>query len=161
MQRHTTAPISTVLSSCKHLVRASTPSTSTSHTLHRLAILNVLSRDSANASALMNIFLGLDAPQTAQILVALFPPLRNQIHISVALFQQIGIQLLGDGLFFVVEIVNVPGPLVVDSEHVPEQLVLLFSFAGLVLCVFQLVGEFLEHVFNVGEAGRGLFVALG
>lgn len=73
------------LGSSFRLITGSTTSTSTSHTLHRLVILDILSGNSTDTSTLMNVLLALNTPQTTEVLVSLLSPLGNEILVSVSL----------------------------------------------------------------------------
>ena len=61
----------------------------------------------ADTSAVEIGLLRLNAPQTAQLLIALLLPLRNQVAISVAVLEKPIVELLGDGFLLVVEIIDV------------------------------------------------------
>lgn len=71
--------------------------------------------------------LGLHAAQTAQFFVALLLPLGDQVGVGVAVLEQPVVQLLGDGLAGVVQVVDVAGAGVGDLEDGPHGLVLLLA----------------------------------
>lgn len=103
----------------RRLITRSTTPTPTSHTLHRLVILDILSRNPTDTSSFVNVLLSLNAPQTAEILVSLLSPLGNEILIGIPLLQKICIQLFGDGLLLVIQLIDISRPLVMDAINVP------------------------------------------
>lgn len=115
-------PASTATSS----ITTSTPPTPAAHALDLLVLLQLLPRHAADARAVEVGLFGLDASQTAQLrttsatkpqemntkrathlLIALLLPLRDQIRIRVAIFQQPVVESLADGFFLVVEVVDI------------------------------------------------------
>ena len=90
-----------------HLVIARATSAPTADALNLLVLLQLSAWHTADTSAVEIGLLRLNAPQTAQLLVALLLPLRNQVAISVAVLEKPIVQLLGDGFLLVVEIIDV------------------------------------------------------
>ena len=84
-----------------------TTSTPTVDALHLLILLQLLSRHTTNARAVEVRLLGLDTPEAAELLVALLLPLGDEIAVRVSVLQQPVVERLGDGLFLVVEVVDV------------------------------------------------------
>jgi hypothetical protein len=60
-------------------------------------------------------------------------PLGDEVGVGISLLQQVLVQLLGDRLTLVVQLVNISRPLVVKSENRPQCLDLSLSFMGIVL----------------------------
>jgi len=69
------------------LITAGTPTTTTTDTLHRLPLLQVRFRHTTYARAVEVRFLGLNAPQAAQMFVALLLPFRYQHSICVIVLE--------------------------------------------------------------------------
>lgn len=141
----------------RSLITRSTPPTPTRHTLHRFIILDILPRHSANARTLMDILLALNTSQTAQVFVSLLSPLGNEITISVIFLQQVSIQLFGNGLLLVVQLVDISRSLMMNPINVPQQLVLFFSFSRSILGVFQFIAKLVENLGNVVKSSRWSF----
>jgi hypothetical protein len=91
------------------LITTSTTPTPTAHALNLLVLLQLLARHAADTRAIEVRLLRLNAPQAAQLLVALLLPFRDQIRVRIAVLQQPVVQLLADGFFLVVEVVDVAG----------------------------------------------------
>jgi hypothetical protein len=70
----------------------------------------------------------LDASQAAQVLVARFLPLGNQVSVSNFLLQAVVVQLTTDGLASIEEVVHVASFLMVDFEDGPQGFVDAFAF---------------------------------
>lgn len=60
-------------------------------------------------------------------------PLGDEVGVSISLLQQVLIQLLGDRLALVVQLVDISRPLVMKSENRPQRLNLSLSFVWIVL----------------------------
>lgn len=99
--------------------------------LHNLSLLQLCLGNSANAVRAEIGVSRLDATQAAQVLVAGFLPLGDEIGISDAFFQAILVQLSRDDFAAHKHIVNVAGFLVMDFEDGPQRLVDSFSFMRL------------------------------
>ncbi len=125
-------------------------------TLQQLITLEAGLRHSANAHA-AEIRAILNAENTAELLVAVLLPLRDQIRVSEFLPQQEIVQLPRNFLFYVIQIVNEARALVIDHEYFPGGLDLALADVGLLLGVSHLLLEFGEFGFDVREAGWGFF----
>lgn len=79
-------------------------------------------RDSADAVGSKIGISRLDAAQAAQVFVALFFPLRNQVLVCVSFLYTVLVQLSADGFPFVEEIVDVSTPLMMQPENRPKGL---------------------------------------
>jgi len=112
---------------CLCLITASTPPTSTVHTLHHRALRQLGLRHPTHTRRPKIRLLGLNTFQATQLFIALFLPPRNQIRIRIILLQQPLIQLRRNRLALIVKIVDVPGPLVVDLEYRPQGFVFLLD----------------------------------
>lgn len=95
------------LSTAALSIGTGTPSTTTADTLHLLIFLQLLTRHAANACAVEVRLLGLNTSQTAKLLIALLLPLGDEIAVRVAVLQQPVVERFGNGLFLVVEVVDV------------------------------------------------------
>lgn len=62
----------------------------------------------------------LDATQAAQILIALFLPLGNQVLVCISFLYTVLIELSADGFPFVEEVKDVSTPLMVQPENWPK-----------------------------------------
>jgi len=69
------------------LITACTPATPTTDTLHRLPLLQIRFRHTTYTRAVEVRFLGLNAPQAAQMFVALLLPFRDQHSICVVVLE--------------------------------------------------------------------------
>jgi len=77
-----------------------------------------------------------------QLILALFPccnralayllPLCNQVSIGISLLQKVLVQLLGDRLALIKELIDITRPLVVQSENGPQCLDLSLSLMRIV-----------------------------
>ena len=90
----------------------------------------------------------LDAGKATQFLVSLFLPLCDEVFVSPLLPQAILVQLSGDLLLFVVEIVDVSGPLMMELEDVPTRFYFSFTLMRLIFSVSHHVVHFHESRFN-------------
>jgi hypothetical protein len=88
------------------------------------------------------------------LLVPSLLPLGNEHRVSVAVFQQPLVKLLGYRLLLVIQFVNVSAPLMTDLKYRPVYLVSWNVDCGCVLGILHLVAEYQQVVFNVGEACR-------
>lgn len=86
------------------------------------------------------------------LLVSLLLPLGNEHGIGVAVLEQPVVQLLANGLFLVVQLVDVAAALVGDLEDGPLGLVLRLAVGGRRLGVLHLVGKDEQVVLDVVEA---------
>lgn len=91
-----------------HLVIARAASTATANTFDFLILLQLSAWHSADTSAVEIGLLRLDTSQTAQFLVALLLPLRDQVGIGVAVLQQPIVKLLRYGFLLVIEVIDIP-----------------------------------------------------
>jgi len=123
------------------LIARSTPPAPATNTLHILPLLQLRLGHPADARRVEVGLLGLHAPQAAQLLVPLLLPLGDEHRVRVAVLEQVLVQLLADGLFFVVELVDVAAALVGDLEDGPLRLVLGDVVVWCVLGVLHLVAE--------------------
>lgn len=143
------------------LIASGTPSAPTAHALHILALLQLGLGYAADARRVEVGLLGLNAAQTAQLLVAVLLPLGNQHRVRVSVLEQPLVQLLADGFLLVVELVDVPAPLVRNLEDGPFGLVLGDVVRRHVLRVLHLVGEDEQVLLDVGEALWGWLALRG
>ena len=60
-------------------------------------------------------------------------PLGDEVGVSISLLQQVLVQLLGDRLALVVQLIDISRPLVVKPENRPQRLNLSLSFVWIVL----------------------------
>ena len=79
-------------------------------------VVELCPRDPADAGGCEICLFVLDAPETAELLVALLLPLGNQVCVPVPVLQQPVKQLARDRTTYVVKLVHVPAPLVVHLE---------------------------------------------
>ena len=93
--------------------------TSAMHTLDNSSLFQFRFWHTTNAVGAEIGVPGLDAPQTAQILVALLLPLGDQICVGDLLVGAIIVKFLRDRLTFVVQIVNVSRLLVMQFKYGP------------------------------------------
>ena len=91
------------------LVAASTSSASAVDALNDLVLLELLARHATDTGAVEVGLLGLNAAKTAELLVALFLPLGDEVSVGVGVFEEPVVELFADGGFFVVEVVDVAG----------------------------------------------------
>lgn len=147
-------------------ITARTPSTATIDTLNPCTTCAITStivplqrglRHTTNTRAREIRLLGLHTPQTTQLLITLLLPLGNKVCVCVPVLQQPVVELLRDGLAFVVQVVDVARARVRDLEDRPQRLMLLLAFVRRVLCVPHLVAVLEECVFDVVEAGGRRF----
>lgn len=142
-------------------ITSSTPSAPTAHALHILALLQLGLRHAADARRVEVGLLGLYAAQAAELLVPVLLPLGDQHRVRVPVLEQPLVQLLADGFFFVVELIDVPAPLVRNLEDRPFGLVLGYVVRRGVLRVLHLVGEDEQILLNVGETLWGRLALRG
>lgn len=88
-------------------------------------------------------------PRYTYLLIPGLLPLRDQHGVRVAVLQQPVVQLLGDGLLLVVQLVHVPAALVGDLEDRPQRLVPRDVVRLRVLRVLHLVAEDQQVVLDV------------
>lgn len=69
------------------LIATATPSAPTTDTLHPFPFLQLCLRHSTDAGGVKVGFLGLDAAETAQLLVPLLLPLRDQVGVGVVVLE--------------------------------------------------------------------------
>lgn len=133
------------------IARGATPA-SAADALNVLALLQLRLRHPADTGRVEVCLLGLNAAQATKFLVALFLPFRDEQSVCIVVFQKPVVELLADGFFLIVELVDVSAPLVGDLEHRPLRLVLWDVVCGRVLRVFHLVAEDEEVFFEIAEA---------
>ena len=96
--------------------------TATVHALDHAALLELGLGHSAHTIGAKVGITRLYAPQTAQVLVALLLPLGNEVSVGDLLRNAVVVELLGDGLALVVQIVDVARLLMMNLEYGPEHL---------------------------------------
>mmetsp|Transcript_3665 Transcript_3665/g.10592 ORF Transcript_3665/g.10592 Transcript_3665/m.10592 type:complete len:242 (-) Transcript_3665:12-737(-) len=97
--------------------------------------------------------------ESAEELVAWLPPLRDEGLVAELLPQEPVVQLAGDRLLLVVQLVDVARALVVDLRDPPCGLVAALTLVGLVHCILHLLVELLQLRLDVIPAlGRLLRV---
>ena len=101
--------------------------------------------------------LRLDAQDAAELFVAIFLPLGDQVLVGVLLLEQIVVQFLGNLLLLVVQLVDVSRALVVDFEDFPDAFDLALAVVRLVFDVSHLILELLQALFDFLEAFWRLF----
>eukprot|EP01055_Gregarina_sp_Pseudo9_P000953 Gregarina_sp_Pseudo_9__952@NODE_160_length_3914_cov_163_681290_g147_i0_p1_GENE_NODE_160_length_3914_cov_163_681290_g147_i0NODE_160_length_3914_cov_163_681290_g147_i0_p1_ORF_typecomplete_len673_score191_32MATH/PF00917_26/3_5e06_NODE_160_length_3914_cov_163_681290_g147_i012693287 len=101
--------------------------------LNEFVFAQIFLRDAADASAAEGGALCLYAPQTTETFVARALPLGDEVFVCVFFAQTPFVEFLGDGLAFVVHLVNVAGALVVDAEDGPQRLTLALALVRLSL----------------------------
>lgn len=97
-----------------------TTSTATMNALNNTSFLQFTFWDSANTIGSKVCVSCLNASQAAQVLVARFLPLCDQICIRDFLIQAIIVKLSADGFSAIKQIVNVSGFLMMNFEDGPE-----------------------------------------
>ena len=91
------------------------------NTLHHPSLLQLPLRHATNTVRSEVRVARLYAPQTAQVLVALLLPLRDEVAVCDTLAEAVIVEFLADGPFsLVVEVEDVARALVVDAEDRPE-----------------------------------------
>lgn len=86
------------------------------------------------------------------LLVSLLLPLGDEDRVCVAVLEQPVVQWFADGLFLVVELVDIAAALMRDLEYRPLRLVLRYVLRGGVLRVLHLDAEHFEVLSDVVEA---------
>ena len=117
-----------------------------------LALLQISLGNPADAGGLVVGVLFDHAGEAAQLLEALLLPLADQVGVGVLLDQQVVIQLSRYLVFGVEEVVDVPGPLVVDLRDLPVVLDLALGVQGAILRVLHLPRELVQDRQDVLEA---------
>lgn len=78
------------------LITTRTPPTSTTHTLHLLVLLELLAGHATDTGGIEIGFFRLDAAETAEFLVALLLPFRDEVGVGVVVFEEVVVEGLGD-----------------------------------------------------------------
>lgn len=86
----------------------------------------------------------LDTAQTAQVLVALFLPLGNQVLVCIALLYAVVIQLSADSLPFVEKVEDVSAPLMMKPENWPQGFHLSLALMGLRFSFSHFLVQFVQ-----------------
>jgi len=113
-----------------------------------VGVFEFLSRHSTDAIRAKVGVPHLDAPQTTQVFIALFLPLRDQRLVCDPLLKAVVVQLSRDGFPLVEEVIDIATPLVMDLKDRPQGLSLAFAFVCLRLRVPHLCLQFLECRLN-------------
>lgn len=127
----------------EHLSRTSM--TSTMNTLDDFSLFQLCLRDTTHTIRSEIGVTRLNAPQAAQILISGLFPLGDEISIGYLLVDAIVVELLGNGLAFIVQIVDVPRLLVMDLEYGPENLGLALAFVWRCFGFAHLLLEFVQR----------------
>ena len=122
-----------------------TSMTSTMNTLDDFSLLELSLGHTAHTIRSEIGVTRLNAPQAAQILISGLFPLGDEISIGYLLVDAIVVELLGNGLAFIVQIVDVPRLLMVNLEYGPENLSLAFAFVWRCFGFAHLLLEFVQR----------------
>lgn len=125
------------------------------HTLDHFALLQFRLGHSAHTIRAEICVTRLNAPQTAQVLVAGLFPLGDEIGVGDLLVDAVVVEFARDGLALVEQVVDVARLLVVYLEDGPEHLGLAFAFVrrrlGLAHLLLQLVKRGLDELPAIGR----------
>lgn len=134
-----------------HVIMSSssrTAATSTVNTFDNLSLFQLALWNSAHTVGAEVGVAGLNAAKAAQVLIALFAPLGNQVLVRNLLLEAVIIQFSADSFPSVEKVVNIPRSLMVNAEDGPEGLDLPLALMRLRFSFSHLLIQFLQSRLN-------------